>query len=318
MTTENNDSLQSWERKALEQLLSDTVKEQRRARRWKIFFRFVYLIVFISIILLLIPSNSKPSGTSKPHVALIQLKGELADGGDVNASDVNESLNEAFKDPQTKAVLLEIDSPGGSPVQAGEIYDNMVRLEDAHPKVKVYAVCTDICASGAYYVAAAANYIYADKASLVGSIGVLMDGFGFVDTLDKLGVQRRLMTSGSEKGFLDPFSPLKPEDQAYMQSMLDIIHQQFIDAVKTGRGDRLKDDPMLFTGLVWTGQQAEQLGLVDGLATPDEVCREIIKNNHVVDYTSEPSFFDAFASHVGSSAAHSTASLLGIQPSMLH
>jgi protease-4 len=316
MTTENNDNLQSWERKALEQLLTETVKEQRRARRWKIFFRIIYLIIFISIIALLMPDHQK-TYDSKPHTSLVVMKGELMDGGDANADDVNEGLDEAFKDPNTKAVLLEINSPGGSPVQAGEIYDNIVRLEQAHPKIKVYAVCTDVCASGAYYVAAAANYIYADKASLVGSIGVLMDGFGFVDTLNKLGVQRRLFTSGSEKGFLDPFSPLKPEDQAYAQSMLDIIHQQFIDAVKSGRGDRLKNDPLLFSGLVWTGQQAEQLGLVDGLATPDQVTRQIIKAPHVVDYTVEDTFFNKFANHIGSSAASSAASLLGIQPSML-
>ncbi|MFN7098416.1 MAG: S49 family peptidase [Gammaproteobacteria bacterium] len=317
MTTDNNDNLQSWEKKALEQLLNDVVKEQRRARRWKLFFRFIYLIIIIMVVMLIIPDHGKTYDTSKSHTALVVMKGELADGGDANAEDINESLDDAFSAKNTKAVLLEIDSPGGSPVQAGEIYDNITRLEQAHPKIKVYAVCTDVCASGAYYVAAAANYIYADKASLVGSIGVLMDGFGFVDTLDKLGVQRRLMTSGSEKGFMDPFSPVKPEDQAYMQTMLNIIHQQFIDAVKTGRGDRLKEDPLLFSGLVWTGQQAEQLGLVDGLATPDDVVRSIIKEPHVVDYTQQDTFFNKFANHIGSSAANSAASLLGIQPSML-
>lgn len=318
MSADNGDNIQSWERTALQQLLSDTLKEQKRARRWRIFFRLLYLIIIISFIVLLLPDNSKQSyAAGKQHTALVVMKGELMDGGDANAEDVNEGLDEAFKDPNAKAVMLQIDSPGGSPVQAGEIYDNILRLKKAHPKIKLYAVCTDACASGAYYVAAGADYIYADQASLVGSIGVLMNGFGFVDTLTKVGAERRLMTSGSEKGFLDPFSPVKPQDQAYMQTMLDIIHQQFIDAVKNGRGNRLKDDPLLFSGLVWTGQQALQLGLIDGIATPDNVVRNIIKAPHVEDYTVQDNFFNKVANHIGSSAARSTASLLGIQSSML-
>lgn len=317
MSVDNNDNLQSWERTALQQLLTESLREQKRSRRWKIFFRIVYLLIFISIIILIIPDNAAPYASGKPHTALVVMKGELMDGGAANAEDVNQGLNDAFKDPDTKAVLLEINSPGGSPVQAGEIYNNMIRLEKAHPKIKIYAVCTDVCASGAYYVAAAANEIYADKASLVGSIGVLMDGFGFVDTLNKIGVQRRLMTSGSEKGFLDPFSPVKPEDQAYMQNMLDIIHSQFIQAVKNGRGSRLQSDPLLFSGLVWTGQQAQALGLIDGLATPDEVVRQVIKVTNVEDFTVEDGFFNKFANNIGSSAARSTATMLGIQPSRL-
>ncbi|NNM58717.1 MAG: S49 family peptidase [Legionellales bacterium] len=317
MSVANNDNLQPWERTALQQLLTETLKEQKRARRWKIFFRTLYLIIFIFIILLLIPDNATTYASGKSHTALVIMKGELMDGGDANAADVNEGLDAAFKDPDTKAVLLEINSPGGSPVQAGEIYQNIIRLENAHPKIKVYAVCTDVCASGAYYVAAAANYIYADKASLVGSIGVLMDGFGFVDTLNKVGVERRLMTSGSEKGFLDPFSPVKPQDQALMQNMLDIIHTQFIQAVKDGRGTRLQSDPLLFSGLVWTGQQAQPLGLIDGIATPDEVVRQIIKIPNTQDFTVTDTFYEKFANRLGSSFARNIGTVLGIQTSGL-
>lgn len=306
-----------WERKTLEKVLAETLKEQRRSRRWRIFFRLIYLAIIISIIIMLMPLHHGHLDAGKSHTALVVMKGELADGGDVNAEDVNDALDDAFDDPNTQAVMMQIDSPGGSPVQAGEIYDNIVRLKKSYPKVKVYAVCTDMCASGAYYVAAAADYIYADKASLVGSIGVLMDGFGFVDTIQKVGVQRRLMTSGSEKGFLDPFSPVKPQDQAYMQKMLDIIHQQFINAVKQGRGPRLKNDPLLFSGLVWTGQQAADLGLIDGIATPDQVVRNIIKEPNIVDFSVQEGLFDKFAGKVGSTAAHSAAALVGIKGGML-
>jgi protease-4 len=321
MNTNTPDNLTAepshWERRALETLLAETLKEQRRARRWRVFFRLTYLLAMIGIIYLLLPSRSTSYDATKPHTALVTLKGELMDEGDANAKDINEGLEDAFANPNTKAVLLEINSPGGSPVQAGEIYDNIVRLKKEYPQIKLYAVCTDMCASGAYYVAAAADYIYADKASLVGSIGVLMNGFGFVDTINKLGVQRRLMTAGSEKGFMDPFSPTKPEDQQYMQEMLNIIHQQFIDAVKTGRGPRLKESPLTFSGLVWTGQQATDLGLIDGLATPDHVVRNIIKETNVVDYSVEGNFFKNLSSKVGSSAAKSTAALLGIHSGLL-
>ena len=213
--------------------------------------------------------------------------------------------------------MLYINSPGGSPVQAGEVYQHLQYIEKHHPNTKIYAVCVDMCASGAYYIAAGANYIYADQASLVGSIGVLMNGFGFVDTLQKLGVQRRLMTAGSEKGFMDPFSPVKPQDQEYMQTMLDTIHTQFIDAVKKGRGKRLKDSSLLFSGLVWTGQQALPLGLIDGIATPEQVTRDIIKNDNIVNYSIEPSVFDKFAKNIGASAAASAASEMGIRKGIL-
>lgn len=303
----------------LKEVLLASITEQRRQRRWKIFFKLIYLGIFLSILSLIFSGGkSTPSIDKKPHVGLIKLEGELMDKGDANANDINKGLNAAFRDPHTKAILLEINSPGGSPVQADEIYSNLRRLENEHPKIPVYAVCTEACASGAYYVAAGATQIYADQASLVGSIGVLMDGFGFVDTLQKLGVQRRLMTSGSEKGFLDPFSPQKPEDQAYMQTMLDMIHQQFIDAVKSGRGNRLHENPLLFSGLVWTGQQALGLGLVDGIATPDQVLRTVIKNNHVVDFTVQNNLLSQLTTQFGTKMSHIFLADLSHQNTRIH
>lgn len=309
----------NWQQDAIEKVLLESLKEQRRARRWRIFFRLIYLIVIIVIAVSLLPDHSKDYyNRSKEHVAVVDVKGEIAEDGSANAADINEALDEAAEDPNTKAIMLYIDSPGGSPVQAGEVYQHLHYLEKQHPNTKVYAVCTDMCASGAYYIAAGANYIYADKASLVGSIGVLMNGFGFVDTLQKVGVQRRLMTAGSEKGFMDPFSPVKPQDQQYMQTMLDTIHTQFIDAVKQGRGNRLQaNDPLLFSGLVWTGQQALPLGLIDGIATPEQVARDIIKNDNMVNYSIEPNFFDKFSKNIGASAASSAASELGIRKGVL-
>lgn len=310
---------ESLEKTTLEKVLFATIREQQRSRRWKIFFRFVYLIIFIFLFVFFIGSESKDYyNSNKAHIGLIEIKGELADDGEANAKDINNSLDDAFSDMNTKAVMITIDSPGGSPVQANEVYQHLHYLEKKYPDIKVYAVCTDLCASGAYYIAAAANYIYADKGSLVGSIGVLMNGFGFVDTLQKLGIERRLMTAGSEKGFLDPFSPVKPQDQAFAQTMLDTIHQQFINAVKEGRGDRLKTtEPLLFSGLVWTGEQAKPLGLIDGIATPEEVGRNIIKNDTYIDYTQGPSVLEKFAKNIGTSASNHVTSTFGIKHGVL-
>lgn len=309
----------TWEKETVEKILLESIHEQRRSRRWKIFFRIVYLLIIILLVIALMPDHSKDYyNKTKKHTAVVNVKGELLDEGEANSEDINAALDDAFEDPNTQAVMLQINSPGGSPVQAGEVYQHMHYLQKQHPKIKVYAVCTDMCASGAYYIAAGADYIYADQASLVGSIGVLMNGFGFVDTLQKVGVTRRLMTAGSEKGFLDPFSPLKPEDEQYMQTMLETIHQQFITAVKQGRGNRLSNDPMLFTGLVWTGEQAKPLGLIDGIASPEQVARDIIKNDTLVNYGSTPSLLQKFSKHVGASAASSAASLLGVRRSLLN
>lgn len=307
-----------WEQTTVEKLLFASLQEQKRQRRWRITFRIFWVLVIVGIILLILGNRSDDYyNRAKPHTGIVRINGELLDGGKANAEDINEGIDDAMDDPNTKALMLLINSPGGSPVQANEVYQYLSYERKKHPKVKIYAVCTDICASGAYYIAAGADYIYADKASLVGSIGVLMNGFGFVDAMQKLGIQRRLFTAGSEKGILDPFSPEKPQDLAYIQTMLDTIHTQFIDAVKAGRGKRLGDNPMLFTGLFWTGQQALPLGLIDGVATPSQVTHNIIKQPVTVDYTVGQGLLDNFAQNVGTSAAASSAKLMGIKQGLL-
>ena len=288
-----------WEREALKDIVLASLNEQRKTRRWGIFFKS---LMFVYLFVLLIAFSSEWGGdkikTGK-HTALVELQGVIADNTPANADSIISGLRAAFKDKNTVGVILKINSPGGSPVQAGYINDEITRLRDKYPDVPLYAVVTDICASGGYYVAAAADEIYADKASIVGSIGVLMDGFGFVEAEKKLGVQRRLLTAGENKGFLDPFSPLKQEDVMHAKGMLDNIHKQFIDVVKQGRGNRLKDSPELFSGLMWTGEQSVELGLVDGLGSPGFVAREIIGQENIVDYTLHPNFFDRFADRLG-------------------
>lgn len=304
----------SWEQKAIEKALMASVKEQRSSRRWKIFFRLLFLVSIIAIILLLYPSST--TGIQS-HTAVVEISGTISADLEASAENINKALDSAFEDSNTKGVILKIDSGGGSPVQSGVVYSNILRLRTAHPTIKIYAVCMDICASGAYYIASAADEIYADKASLVGSIGVLMNGFGFVDAMQKLGVDRRLFTAGSEKGFLDPFLPLKPMDTKYVQSMLDNIHQQFIDSVKKGRGTRLKDDPMLFSGLVWTGEQALPLGLIDGLATPKEVAKDKVKVEKMVDYTSGNGLLKKLIGNITTSFTHQLAEEFHQRPSLV-
>ncbi|MES1987377.1 MAG: S49 family peptidase [Pseudomonadota bacterium] len=267
----------AWSLDALEKVLIANVEEQRRRRRWGIFFNSVFLCLLAILVFSMLPINYSNNKQHKPHVALIDLHGTVSDSGGIDADSVATSLKEAYDDKNTKAVILRINSPGGTPVQAAYIYDEVRRMEKLYPAIPVYAVCTDVCASAAYYIASAANQIYANPASLVGSIGVLIDDFGFPDTLKKFGVQRRLITSGSRKGFLDPFSPLSKADQQYAVSMLNDVHQQFIQSVQNGRGKRLKQqDPLLFSGLPWTGKQAIKLGLIDGFGSTGYVAREII------------------------------------------
>jgi protease-4 len=297
----------------LEKLLFATLKEQKSQRRWKIFFRLCYLVIFI-ILFLFIRNSLGPSSTDKlkAHTALITLEGEISATNSANASDIISSLDAAFADSNTQGVILSINSPGGSPVQSNEIYNEIKRQRELHPKIKVYAVCEDICASGSYYVAAAADDIYVNPSSLVGSVGVLMDGFGYVGTMNKLGVERRLATAGSHKGFMDPFSPESESDKIYLQTMLDDLHNQFINSVKAGRGKRLQDDPELFSGLVWTGNRAVQLGLADGFASVNEVARNIIKADDIVDYTQKQSPLSNLMSVLGSSSAKTFAKVTGL------
>ncbi|MBC7162422.1 MAG: S49 family peptidase [Immundisolibacter sp.] len=294
----------AWERGVLERLLRDTLTEQRRARRWRIFFRLLSVLLVLLVLGLFRADVGVPQVASR-HTALVQLNGIIAPGTDANADIIIESLRKAYDNAQVAGVVLRIDSPGGSPVQAGRINAEIRRLRTLHPKVPLYAVIDDICASGGYYVAVAADRIYADKASVVGSIGVLMNGFGFVDAMQKLGIERRLLTAGEHKGFLDPFSPQNPEDAEHARELLQAIHSQFIEVVKDGRGARLKDDPRLFSGLVWTGDQGIELGLVDALGDTDSVAREVFKADKVVDYTVRPAYFEKLIRSAGGEAASS-------------
>jgi protease-4 len=273
-----------WERATIEKLLFAQLKEQQAARRWRMFSRLLWLALFGAVVWFFYNAENMNTSVSAPHTAVIDIKGEIASGAEASAENVVASLHSAFEDKGALAVVLLIDSPGGSPVQAGIINDEITRLKALHGK-KVYAVVEETCASAAYYIAAAADDIYVDKASLVGSIGVLMDGFGFTGLMDKLGVERRLMTAGANKAMLDPFSPQDEAQKAYIQAMLGEIHTQFITVVKKGRGTRLKETPDTFSGLVWNGQQAVDMGLADGLGNLDHVAREVVKAEDIVDYT---------------------------------
>ncbi len=273
-----------WERQTLEQLAFATLTEQRTARRWRNFVRLAWLVFFVVLVWLVVSQGNAVRDVSKPHTAVVEIKGEIASGAPASAELVVAAVRTAFEDEGAKAVVLLINSPGGSPVQAGIINDEIRRLKTKHKKA-VYAVVEETCASAAYYIAVAADKIFVDKASIVGSIGVLMDGFGFTGLMDKLGIERRLMTAGENKGFLDPFSPQTPTQRAYAQNMLNQIHQQFIAVVKTGRGQRLKETPETFSGLFWSGQQAIEMGLADQLGNLDFVAREVVKAEEIVDYT---------------------------------
>ncbi|WP_397452026.1 signal peptide peptidase SppA [Pseudomonas sp. NA-150] len=305
----------SW--KLLEKTLLAGVQEQRRARRWGIFFKLLTFAYLIGALVVFTPlmDFGKGGSRSSEHTAVIDVQGVIADKEVASADNVVGALRAAFDDAKTKGVILRINSPGGSPVQSGYIYDEIRRLRAKKPEIKVYAVITDLGASGAYYIASAADQIYADKASLVGSIGVTAAGFGFVGTMDKLGVDRRTYTSGEHKAFLDPFQAPKADETAFWQTVLDTTHQQFIASVKQGRGDRLKDKehPELFSGLVWTGEQALPLGLIDGLGNSSYVAREIIGAKDMVDYTIEDSAFDRFSKKLGVSMANQLAMWMGFQ-----
>jgi len=273
-----------WERATLEKLAFAALNEQRSARRWRTFVRLAWLVFLGGFAWFAFQESTGNQNVSTPHTAVIEIKGEIASGAEASAELILSSVRAAFDDAGAKAVVLLINSPGGSPVQAGIINDEIRRLKLLHNK-PVYAVVEESCASAAYYIAVSADKIYVDKASIVGSIGVLMDGFGFTGLMEKLGVERRLMTAGENKGFLDPFSPQTERQREYAQTMLNQIHLQFIDAVKTGRGTRLKEEPDTFSGLFWSGQQAITLGLADELGSVDYVAREVVKAEEIIDYT---------------------------------
>lgn len=289
----------NWEREVLEKVALAAVKEQRISRRWNIFFKILgFGYIFILLFLFMSWSGDNKLDMNGKHTALVELKGTIS-SSEVSADQIITGLQEAFKDKNTQGVILRINSPGGSPVQAGQIYDEMKRLRTQYPKIPLYVVVDDLCASGGYYVAAAADKIFVDKASLVGSIGVLMDGFGFTGTMDKLGVERRLLTAGVNKGFLDPFSPVNPQQEAYAKVMLEEIHQQFINAVRAGRGTRLHETPDMFSGLVWSGESSVRLGLADGFGSAESVARDVIHAEKIVDFSPQEGFADRFAKRFG-------------------
>ncbi|WP_373185446.1 S49 family peptidase [Halopseudomonas sp.] len=302
----------------IERTMQASIQEQRRARRWGIFFKILVFIYLLGAVVLFTPLMSGEGTASlKPHTAVIELRGPIADQQEASADNLITSLREAFEDGNTRGVVLRINSPGGSPVQSGYVYDEIVRLRGLHPDTKVYAVITDIGASGAYYIAAAADEIYADKASLVGSIGVTAAGFGFVETLNKLGVKRRVYASGEHKTFLDPFQPEKPEETEFWQGVLGTVHQQFIDQVKAGRGERLKEHPDMFSGLIWSGEQALDLGLIDGFASTSKVARDVVGVEELVDFTHRESAFERFARQIGASMGNTLATHLGLSAPLL-
>lgn len=316
---QNSKAKESKEWRLINKLVMGLHAEQRRSRRWGIFFKSLTFIYLFVALYLLIPGDVLDSDTVKsgPHTALVDVSGLIAEGEDANANDIAYALRNAFEDEGTRGVILRINSPGGSPVQAGYVYDEIKRLRGLYPDTKLYAVVGDLCASGGYYIAAAADEIYADKASLVGSIGVISSSFGFVDLMQKVGVERRTITSGEHKAFLDPFSPLKASEQEFWQSVLDTTHQQFIEQVKLGRGDRLKDEEELFSGLIWTGEQAVDLGLVDGLGSPGYVAREVIGEENIVSFSPKLSPLEQLVERFSISFAKTLSTQLGLNSALL-
>jgi len=295
------DGEKNWEREVIEKLAFDALKEQRRARRWGIFFKLL-TFAYLALLLALLFDWHRADALAGKHTALIDVSGVIDAKGAASADNVTDALQNAFKDKNTQGVILRINSPGGSPVQAGIIYDEIRRLRGLYPNIPMYAVVEDICASGGYYIASSADKIYVDKASLIGSIGVIMDQFGFVETMHKLGVERRVFTSGDNKAFLDPFSPLEPRQVEYARALLAEIHQQFIDVVRKGRGKRLKESPEMFSGLIWTGAKSIDLGLTDGLGSVNSVAREVIKVEQIVDFTQKENLWERFAKRFGAGA----------------
>ena len=305
--TDNNGH---WERELVTKLATAALREQRRARLWGIFFKlltFAYVTVFL---VMAVDWKSADVAGGKKYTAMVELNGIIAPGTDASAEKIVTALQAAFKDKSTQGVIVRINSPGGSPVQAQTIYDEMKRLRQKHPEIPLYAVIEDVCASGGYFVAAGADQIYVGKASIVGSIGVLMNGFGFTGLMDKLGVERRLITAGKNKGMLDPFSPVDENDVKHAREMVDDIHQQFIAVVREGRGQRLKETPDMFSGLIWTGQKSIDLGLADSIGSMEYVAREVIKAELIVDFTKKENIAEKFARRFGAGAASALAELV--------
>jgi protease-4 len=294
-----------WERELVTKLATAALKEQRRARLWGIFFKLLTFAYVTVILLLAVDWQSADVSGGKKHTAMVEVNGLIAPGTDASAEKITSALQAAFKDKNTQGVVVRINSPGGSPVQAQAIYDEMKRLRKKYPDIPLYAVVEDLCASGGYFVAVGADQIYVGKASIVGSIGVLMNGFGFTGLMEKLGIERRLVTAGENKGMLDPFSPQDPKDTEHVKKLMGEIHQQFISVVREGRGKRLKDSPEIFSGLIWTGERSVDLGLADGFGSLEYVAREVIKAEDIRDYTISEGIAEKFARRFGAAAANS-------------
>ena len=297
------DNDEQWERKAIERLAGAALQEQRRARRWGIFFKLLTFAYVTVILLMVVDWGGGGEKKDGKHTALVDLSGVIAPGTDASAERVTAALQAAFKDENTQGVVLRINSPGGSPVQSNNIYDEMQRLRKKYPKVPLYAVVEDVCASGGYYVAVGADKIYVGKSSILGSIGVRMDSFGVTGLMEKLGVERRLLTAGQNKGFLDPFLPVDEAQKRHAQALLEDVHRQFIDVVREGRGKRLKETPEIFSGLVWTGQQSLELGLADAYGSVESVARDVVKAENIVDFTQKENLAEKFARRFGAGAA---------------
>ncbi len=301
-----------WEREVIEKLALAAVTEQTRARRWGVFFKslmFVYLIAVFGIAVY--PKFSKDiGGNSKDHTAVVDVVGMIAEDKPANADSIIESLRDAVKDEHTKGIILHANSPGGSPVQSSYVYEEIRKIKKEHPKLPIYAVVSDICASGCYFIVSASDKIFVNPSSLVGSIGVIMDGFGYVDIMQKLGVERRLIKAGAHKAMLDPFSPAKEDESLYIQSLINQVHQQFIGAVKAGRGDRLKENPDMFSGLVWTGEEGVKQGIADGVGTQDYVAKELIGAEKQVDFSRQEHLLDKIAGKLGASFGQAIGSLV--------
>ncbi|MEN8178934.1 MAG: signal peptide peptidase SppA [Pseudomonadota bacterium] len=311
----SNSGPRKWERELLDKMVMASVVENRRSRRWGIFFKFLTFAYLFLLLAMLIWSDEwdVTQATLKEHTALVEVDGIIAPDSKASADKIVTGLRDAFKDKKTKAVILRLNTPGGSPVQSRYINEEITRLKKKHPKIPVYAVVVDMCASGGYYIAAAADKIYADQGSIVGSIGVLMNGFGFVEGMQNLGVERRLMTAGENKGIMDPFSPISEDDRAHLQSMLDQLHAQFIAKVKEGRGERLKvnEYPEVFSGLFWSGEEAKEIGLIDAFGSSSYVAREVVGVEDIVDFTPEEDVWERFAERVGAGAAQAMARISG-------
>ncbi|MBV1951450.1 MAG: signal peptide peptidase SppA [Cycloclasticus sp.] len=298
---------QQWERSVLEKVALASVVEQRRTRRWGIFFKLLLVLYIVAISgVAVFPVKEGGVLASKSHTAVIDVKGIIMSGGEADADNIIKSLNKAAVDPKTKGIILRVNSPGGSPVQSSYVYQAIKAIKKNQPDLPVYAVVEDLCASGGYFIAAAADKIFVNESSIVGSIGVVMNGFGFTDVMKTLGVERRLYTAGSHKGFMDPFSEIKPGERKHVQGMLDSIHDEFIQAVKQGRGDRLQDNPDLFSGLVWAGNDSIRLGLSDAIGNVKSVAVNEIGEEHLVDFTAQQPFFDKLAKGLGVAMAEFT------------